>query len=75
MAGIARILVNLLDILPDSFVQSAIDSLDRVDSFMGFLNFFIPFDLCVVIFQTWSIGMVAYFGYSIFSSKLFKFMV
>lgn len=72
---ICEILASLLSLLPDSFVQGIVDDLESVDTFLGFLNFFIPFDICAAIFQAWLLAMTAYLVYNVLSDKLWRLLL
>lgn len=75
IAKICKILSSLLSLLPDSWVQGVVNDLEQADSFLGFLNFFIPFDICAPIFQVWLVSMAAYLVYQVASDKLWKLLV
>lgn len=74
IAALCNFLTSVLNLLPDSWVHGVVADLEQVDSFLGVLNFFIPFDACTIIFSIWCVSMVAYFGYSLISTKVFKFI-
>lgn len=72
---ICKALSSLLSILPNSWVQDVVNKLDRMDAFLGFLNFFIPFDVCAGIFQIWLGALVAFLLYTVAADKLWKLLL
>lgn len=60
---IKAFLSKIYDVLPDSPFQTFFGSVDF--DFLGWLNWFIPFDLCFKITEAWVSAIAAYYLYSI----------
>lgn len=65
------ILTSLISILPASPFISVLASLDKVDA-LGFLNWFIPFDVCCFILEAWGIAMGVYLAYKTLRQNIEK---
>lgn len=60
---LAALLIALYAILPSSPIQSALAEFNMDGQFLGWLNWFIPFDLASRITVTWLTCIVAYYAF------------
>ncbi len=56
------LILNLLALLPGSPFREMVDTLGKID-YLGFVNWFIPFDTCVGMLELWSAAVLAYYGF------------
>lgn len=73
MDKIALFLLGLLNILPNSPFKHMADSIEGLD-YLGFLNWFIPFDVCLIMLETWLISMAAYLIYKLIRDRIHKIL-
>lgn len=57
-----QVLFNLLLLLPESPFRSFLVYVDSYD-LLGAVNYFIPFDICCTIFETWLTAVSAWIIY------------
>lgn len=64
----------LLNLLPDSFIASALaeasGQIEAVMNVVGYINYWIPLDTISVIFGFWSAGMAALWVYYIIKNRI-----
>lgn len=65
------ITLGLITILPDSPFRPYIKQLGDFD-FLGFLNWFIPFDSCVTITELWVAAVFIYYNYDKIKEVIYK---
>ena len=59
-------LSRIYDLLPDSPFQTLFDGkLGVLNGMLGWLNWFIPFDLCFKITEIWVVAIAAYYLFNI----------
>lgn len=57
------LLTGLLNVLPTSPFVILLGKIGEIDM-LGFLNWFIPFDVCCVMLEAWGLSMAAFLTYS-----------
>lgn len=72
---ISLLLIALYAILPTSPIQSAFAEMDMDGEFLGWLNWFIPFDLASKITTTWLICIVAYYAFTTVKKVVMEYIV
>lgn len=70
---IVSILVSIVSILPASPFILITSQIEEIE-FLGFLNWFIPFDICCVMLEAWGIAMAAYLIYKVIRENLDKIL-
>ena len=65
------ITLGLCSILPDSPFRPYIKQLGNFN-FLGYLNWFIPFDSCVAITELWVISVFIYYNYDKIKEIIYK---
>lgn len=72
MFSIIKIITfGLFSILPGSPFRPYIDQLGEFD-FLGYLNWFVPFDSCMEITKLWVAGVLIYYNYDKIKEILYK---
>lgn len=62
---------GLFSILPDSPFRPYIKQLGEFD-FLGYLNWFVPFDSCVTITELWVAAVFIYYNYDKIKEVIYK---
>lgn len=70
----SKLLQGLSNVLPDSFVQSTLNGLDKADLALGYLNFFIPFDIALKMLLAWIPLMMLFYTFSNLRNAIFKLL-
>ena len=70
----SKLIHGLSNVLPDSFVQSTLNGLDEVDLALGYLNFFIPFDVALKMLLAWIPLMMLFYTFSSLRNAIFKLL-
>lgn len=64
MIGFIKVvLLALLNLLPDSPFQTALNGEIYKLDFLPYLNWFLPFDNCLKILRVWVGAILLYYGY------------
>ncbi len=67
---------KLYDLLPDSPFQAFfMDKIDILGDMLGWLNWFIPFDLCFKLTEIWVAGIAAYYLFMIIKKIVFDLII
>lgn len=66
---IKSLLEKIYNILPDSPFQTFFESVNF--DFVGWLNWFIPFDICFKITELWVTAIAGYYLYSVARKVVF----
>lgn len=67
---------KIYDLLPDSPFQAFFtDKIDILGDMLGWLNWFIPFDLCFKITEIWVAGIAAYYLFIIIKKLVFDLII
>lgn len=72
---ISLLLIALYTILPTSPIQAAFADMDMDAQFLGWLNWFIPFDLASKITTAWLICIVAYYAFVTVKKVVMEYIV
>lgn len=64
---------GIYDFLPDSPFQSFFNSINF--DFVHWLNWFIPFDLCFKITETWVAALALYYLFVIIKKVIFEYVL
>lgn len=70
---IKSFLEKIYNVLPDSPFQSFFSEVDF--DFIGWLNWFIPFDICFKITEVWVTAIAAYYLFSIVKKVVFDLII
>lgn len=68
---VINLLTGVINVLPISPFQSFIDKAGAIDS-LGYLNWFIPFDIFFEILSVWSVSMFTYYFYRFIKGNAMK---
>lgn len=73
---IKSFLARLYDLLPDSPFQTFFtDKIDILGDILGWVNWFIPFDMCFKITELWVAGIAAYYLFMIIKKIVFDLII
>lgn len=72
---ISVLLIALYAILPTSPIQTAFADMQMDGQFLGWLNWFIPFDLASKITTTWLLCIVAYYAFTTVKKVVMNYIV
>lgn len=72
---ISVLLIALYAILPTSPIQAAFSEMQMDGQFLGWLNWFIPFDLASKITVTWLLCIVAYYAFTTVKKVVMNYIV
>lgn len=70
---IKSFLEKIYNVLPDSPFQSFFAGIDF--GFIGWLNWFIPFDICFKITEAWVTAIAAYYLFSVIKKVVFDLII
>lgn len=65
---------NLYSLLPDSPFQALFSDFN-FDQYKGWINFFIPFDLCFKFTELWLAGIAAYYLFCLIKKIVFDLII
>lgn len=65
------LLTAIYTILPDSPFQSNVDGVLYKLDFLPYLNWFIPFDICLNITRAWLVCILVYYNFSFIKKFVF----
>ncbi len=58
---ICDLLIALINILPNSPTDVLLSQIDNME-YLGFVNYFIPFDFCAIALNSWLVCVGIYYG-------------
>lgn len=70
---IKELFSKIYDVLPSSPFQTFWDNVNF--DFVGWLNWFIPFDICFQITEIWAISIAAFYLFSIVKKVIFDLIL
>lgn len=67
---------KIYDLLPDSPFQAFFaDKLGPLSDMLGWINWFIPFDICFKLTEVWVAGIAAYYLFILIKKIVFNFII
>ncbi len=67
---------KIYDLLPDSPFQTFFaDKMGPLSDMLGWINWFIPFDICFKITEVWTIGIAAYYLFMLIRKIVFDLVI
>lgn len=58
---VCDLLIALINFLPVSPVHALLNQIDNLD-YLGYINYFIPFDFCAMALNSWLVCVGIYYG-------------
>lgn len=71
---IVKLLVIIINILPNSPFQGAISESDKFD-FLPYLNWFVPFDNALNVTRAWLVCILVYYNWDYIQSLINKYIL
>lgn len=69
--AVVKLLTGLISILPASPFTSLLKTIDGLSA-LNFLNWFVPFDIFIVLMESWLTCMAIWYVYKTVSTKVNK---
>lgn len=67
---------KIYDLLPDSPFQAFFaDRMGPLSDMLGWINWFIPFDICFKLTEIWAAGIAAYYLFKLIRKIVFDFIL
>lgn len=67
---------KIYDLLPDSPFQTFFaDNLEPLSEILGWINWFIPFDICFKLTEVWVTGIAAYYLFQLIRKIVFDLII
>ncbi len=67
------VIVWLLGLLPESPLRDVIDTINGF-TFLGYLNYFVPFDFCLELFTSWLGAVLSYLTFTVIKDRFDKWL-
>lgn len=58
---ICNLLIAIINFLPNSPFEALLKQVEDME-YLGFVNYFIPFDFCVIALNSWLVCVGVYYG-------------
>ncbi len=67
---------KIYDLLPDSPFQAFFaDKIGPLSDMLGWINWFIPFDICFKITEVWAVAIAAYYLFMLIKKIVFDLII